>query len=82
MSIREQIECGLRYAYMCFDADEDDFRGCGGGEVSRYGGDPHAEAGFVNVFDCGREVEFCAGFAETRAVLCGGVDGDGEEGGG
>lgn len=44
--------------------------------------DPHGEGGLVDVFGCGVrgvEGEFGAGFAETGSVLCGGVDGDGED---
>ena len=46
------------------------------------GWDPHGEAGFVDILDCVREVEFRTGFAEAGAVLGCNIDRDVEDGGG
>jgi len=45
-------------------------------------GDPHTEFRLVGVFDGSGEKEFRAGRSQARAVLRGGVDRDGEDGGG
>lgn len=66
---------------MALDADDDDLRRSAGREMVSKGG-PHAEGGLVDFLDGGGEVEFGAGWAEARGILGGGVDGDGEDGGG
>ena len=54
---------------MAFDAYDYNFARCSGGEMPGYGGNPHAEGFFVDVFDGGFEEggEFVAGWARRAA---------------
>lgn len=77
----ERIYRRLRHADVALDADDDYLGGRTGREVVTKGG-PHAESGLVDFLDSGREVELGASWAEAGGILGGGVDGDGEYGGG
>lgn len=77
----ERIYRRLRHADVALDANNDNLGGRTGREVVTKGR-PHAEGGLVNFLDGGGEVELGAGWAEAGGILGGGVDGDGEYGGG
>lgn len=81
MPARERVYRRLCDADVALDSDDDDLRWGPGREVMTKGG-PHAEGGLVDFFDCLGEVELRAGWAEASGILGGGVDGDGEDGGG
>lgn len=87
MACAEEVQGGLGYADVGFDAYDGDLGWVGGGGEGGVGGDGrevHAEAGFVVVCEGGCEegLEFGDGVAEAGAVLGGHEGGDLEGGGG
>ena len=67
---------------MRLDAYNDDFAGRARNEVLRNGRYPHAEGGFVRMFDGVGDREFGTRLAEAGAVLCRRVDGNVKDGAG
>ncbi len=66
---------------MALDVNDGDFGRGNGREVTRDGGDPHRECGFVCVHDCIGYAELCAGLPQSCSVLRRGVDRNVEDGG-